>query len=81
MADMKKQDIVGDFKEYAMTLYDGSAKTVFVTEVETPFPEGKLIVSRTDISGVITHCNDAFVFMSGYQEDELIGAIRFNFLP
>ncbi|MCX7546129.1 PAS domain-containing protein [Marinicella gelatinilytica] len=73
MADMKKQDIVGDFKEYTLSLYDGSEKTVYVTEVETPFPEGKLIVSRTDTSGVITHCNDAFVFMSGYQEDELIG--------
>jgi aerotaxis receptor len=38
-----------------------------------PFPEGKLIVSRTDPSGVITHANQAFVDMSGYSEDELVG--------
>ena len=30
-----------------------------------PFPEGRLIVSRTDLSGIITHANDAFVEMSG----------------
>ena len=40
---------------------------------ETPFPTGELIVSQTDLGGVITMCNEAFVRMSGYTEDELIG--------
>ena len=32
-----------------------------------------MIVSRTDLQGTITHCNQAFVDMSGYTEAELIG--------
>lgn len=70
---MKKEDVVGDYKEYTLSLYDGSEKTVYVTDIEKPFPEGKLIVSRTDTQGIITHCNEAFVFMSGWKEEELIG--------
>lgn len=57
-----------------MRYYDGSAKTVRVTAVETPMPDGRLIVSRTDPNGIITHVNQSFVEMSGYEEHELIGA-------
>jgi len=57
-----------------LTYTDGTSRTVYTTEVEVPFPEGRLIVSRTDLRGIITHANDAFVEMSGYQRDELIGA-------
>lgn len=57
-----------------LTYTDGTSRTVYTTEVEVPFPEGRLIVSRTDLRGVITHANDAFVEMSGYERDELIGA-------
>ena len=46
---------------------------MFVTEVETPFPAGELIVSQTDPAGIITMCNDAFVLMSGYSREELLG--------
>ena len=53
---------------------DGTTRTVYATDVETIFPAGQLIVSRTDLSGIITHANDAFVTMSGYTRDELIGA-------
>jgi aerotaxis receptor len=53
---------------------DGSARQVQALDREEPFPEGRLIVSRTDPSGIITHCNPAFVAMSGYSEDELLGA-------
>ncbi|AZZ89869.1 PAS domain S-box protein [Hahella sp. KA22] len=35
-------------------------------------PEQKL-VSATDLKGVITHCNDVFVTISGYSKEELIG--------
>jgi len=53
--------------------FDGSSKQVTILDEELPYPDGKLIVSRTDKQGVITHCNQSFVEMSGYTEEELIG--------
>lgn len=53
--------------------HDGSTRLVSVTDIEVPCPEGKLIVSRTDLAGLITHANPAFVEMSGYTREELIG--------
>ena len=52
---------------------DGTMREVLIKNEEVPFPDGKLIVSRTDLTGVITHCNQSFVEMSGYEYDELIG--------
>jgi aerotaxis receptor len=60
--------------EHLQTFTDGSTRTLYVTDIEVPFPEGRLIVSRTDRAGVITHANDAFVEMSAYSHEELIGA-------
>lgn len=59
--------------ESCLSFTDGTARTVFTTDIEVPFPEGRLIVSRTDLAGVITHANDAFVEMSGYEREALIG--------
>lgn len=42
--------------------------------VEKPFPQGKTIVSKTDLKGSITYGNKLFIEMSGYSEEELIGA-------
>lgn len=53
--------------------YDGSSESRVLVDEEVPYPEGKLIVSRTDTAGKITHCNQAFVDMSGFEEDEIIG--------
>jgi len=53
--------------------FDGSTKEVTILDQEVPYPDGKLIVSRTDKKGFITHCNQSFVDMSGYEEEELIG--------
>ena len=53
---------------------DGTGRRVYFTDTEVPFPEGRLIVSRTELQGLITHANDAFVEMSGYTREELIGA-------
>ena len=44
-----------------------------MTDIETAYPEGKLIVSRTDTLGVVTQCNQAFIEMSGYTESEILG--------
>jgi len=41
--------------------------------IETEVPADELIISRTDLSGVITYTNDAFEEISGYESDELIG--------
>ncbi|MBS0345462.1 MAG: PAS domain-containing protein [Proteobacteria bacterium] len=44
-----------------------------VTQTEVPFPQGRYLVSKTDLKGIITHANDAFVRISGFQRDELLG--------
>ncbi len=72
MQDMNTRDVVGRFREYDLTFYDGTSRKVLVTAIETPYPDGKLIVSRTDPDGIITHVNRAFVEMSGYSQEELI---------
>jgi aerotaxis receptor len=56
-----------------MTYHDGASRIIYDTGIERPYPDGKLIVSRTDLAGNITHVNDAFVEISGYDIDELIG--------
>jgi aerotaxis receptor len=43
------------------------------TQREIAFPAGAYLVSRTDLNGVITYANDAFVSISGFSRDELIG--------
>ncbi|ANE55739.1 MULTISPECIES: PAS domain-containing protein [Methylomonas] len=74
ISDMKPEDIVGDYREAELAFYDGSRRKVLYTELETPYPDGKLIVSTTTPEGVIRQVNRAFVEMSGYSEAELIGA-------
>jgi aerotaxis receptor len=44
-----------------------------VTQIEKPFPKGKLIVSKTDLKGITTYANDAFIELSGFSREELIG--------
>jgi len=44
-----------------------------VSQHEYVFDEDQLLVSTTDTRGVITHCNPAFVQVSGFTYDELIG--------
>ena len=54
--------------------YYGEDFTVYCTDEETKFPDGCLITSRTDVNGIITHANEAFVLMSGWTREELIGS-------
>ena len=48
-------------------------ETTFNMFIETEVPENKLIISRTDFSGVITYINETFADISGYTVDELVG--------
>ncbi len=73
MKDMDLADIVGEAVEHVLTYTGGNTRRVYVTPIETPYPHGKLIVSRTDTRGIMTQCNPSFVDMSGYGEAELIG--------
>ncbi|WP_411884913.1 methyl-accepting chemotaxis protein [Polaromonas sp. YR568] len=45
-----------------------------VTDVEYAMQDGKPIVSKTDLKGRITYVNPYFVEVSGYSEEELLGA-------
>jgi len=72
--DMHPEEIVGEFKEVTLNLYNSVARKILYTEIETPYPDGKLIVSTTTLEGIITHVNPAFIEMSGFTEEELIGA-------
>ncbi|MDP2782980.1 MAG: methyl-accepting chemotaxis protein [Sulfurimicrobium sp.] len=44
-----------------------------VTQAEKPYPKGKYLVSKTDLKGVITYANEAFIKLSGFSSEELIG--------
>lgn len=71
IADMPKPDV--NASQHVLTFTDGVTRVVYDTGIERPYPDGKLIVSRTDLTGVLTHVNEAFVEISGYTEQELIG--------
>lgn len=43
------------------------------TGIEARFDAQELLVSKTDMRGVITYANQRFVQISGYEEDELLG--------
>ncbi|BAE52358.1 methyl-accepting chemotaxis protein [Paramagnetospirillum magneticum] len=45
-----------------------------ITNHEIELPEGTILVSKTDLGGRITFVNQAFIEISGYTEEELIGA-------
>jgi PAS domain S-box-containing protein len=73
MHDMEPHDIVGEGREYHWSYFDGTSRRLIVTELETRFPTGELIVSQTDSDGIITMCNEAFVHMSGFSREQLLG--------
>ncbi|WP_419770402.1 MAG: PAS domain-containing protein [Candidatus Marinarcus sp.] len=47
--------------------------SIIPTNVETKMGENDFIVSKTDEKGKITYCNEIFMTMAGYAEDELLG--------
>lgn len=62
------------YEEKTLTYYDGSTRRIYVVDEEVPYPDGRLIVSRTNTDGIITHANQVFVDMSAWTEEELIGS-------
>ena len=44
-----------------------------VTGVERYFDDDEIIVSKTDLKGRITYCNDVFLRLAGYTEKEMLG--------
>jgi aerotaxis receptor len=44
-----------------------------VTGREYPFPQGKTVISYTDLKGQITRANEIFIELSGFTKAELIG--------
>jgi len=45
-----------------------------VTQQGRTFKEEERLISTTDLQGNITYCNDAFIAISGYTREELIGS-------
>ncbi|OLF39148.1 MULTISPECIES: PAS domain-containing protein [unclassified Psychrobacter] len=71
LLDAVKPDVPAE--KVSITYHDDVSRSVYDSGIERPYPDGKLIVSRTDLDGHLTHVNDAFVEISGYTIDELIG--------
>lgn len=69
---MSEQD-TGAATEVLISYFDGTERLANIVDCEVPYPDGKLIVSRTDPQGIITHANRAFIEMSGYSREELLG--------
>lgn len=66
-------DVPGNAERMTLTFYDGVTRDIGVVDKQYPYPEGQLIISRTDLDGIITHANKAFVILSGYTREELMG--------
>ncbi len=48
-------------------------KNAYVSQKEVTFPNGTVLISKTDTKGIITYCDDEFEKISGYTRAELIG--------
>jgi PAS domain S-box-containing protein len=48
-------------------------QTVIPTKNERFFPDDEIIVSKTDLKGVITYANQTFLTIAGYTEEEILG--------
>lgn len=51
----------------------GTMRETSLTGVEQFFDDNELIVSKTDLKGRLTYCNDVFLRIAGYTEQECLG--------
>ena len=74
--DMSEADLLphASPSEHFHHFSDGQQRRLLMVDEEVAYPDGRMIVSRTDLNGIITHANQAFIDMSAYTRDELIGA-------
>lgn len=61
-----------EFALVVQTYHDGSQREIYVTPHRRTNPHA-MIVSKTDTKGIINYVNEAFVEVSGYTEEELLG--------
>lgn len=54
-------------------VFEPAQRSIAVRDEAFVFPEHELLMSTTDRTGRITHCNAAFCHVSGYSMDELMG--------
>lgn len=47
--------------------------SVYTSNKEATFEPDEIIVSKTNLKGQITYCNDIFLKITGYREDEVVG--------
>ncbi len=73
MQDMLEEQVPEPCIKLEQALYGGIVRNIRVVDEEVPYPDGRLIFSRTNLDGIITDCNQSFVAMSGYSEVELVG--------
>lgn len=49
------------------------SNAIRTTRKEVTFDSHEIIVSKTDVKGRVTYCNDVFLSVAGYTETEIIG--------
>ena len=74
LAEMVQVAEHAPYRTAVQTYQDGSQRNLLISDVVVPYPDGRMIVSRTDVQGIILQANAAFVQISGYSREELIGA-------
>lgn len=47
--------------------------STLTTDKEVTFRPDEIIVSKTDLKGRVTYCNDVFIKVAGYTESEILG--------
>jgi len=72
---LKPKDLInsGDNYIYSNNNIAVMKNKIKPTNNERIFPEDNILVSKTDVKGIITYCNHSFLEISGYSESELLG--------